>query len=183
MSTTIKNLPPVRRIVTGINAEGKSYFVSDGPSPGILTVPERPGYVVNNIWQTSATPAPIREPDKAGDIRGTKPPKNGTVFRFLDIPPEAKDPEERKRMAEATKRAIFTDLANLGHSNRHAAHHTTLTIDYAVVIEGEVWALMDEGELLMRPGDVLIQRGTAHAWSNRTDRIVRILFVLIDGAE
>lgn len=178
---SIQNLPPVRRIVTANDASGKSYFVADGPTPGILSVPERPGYVVSNLWQTSATPAKLDEPDKAGAIRGTVPPKNGTVLRFIDIPPEAKDPEERRRMAEATKRAIFSDLGNLGHSSRHAAHHTTETIDYAVVIEGEIWALMDEGEKLMKAGDVLIQRGTPHAWSNRSGTICRILFVLIDG--
>jgi uncharacterized cupin superfamily protein len=59
--------------------------------------------------------------------------------------------------------------------------HTTDTVDYAIILEGEIWALMDEGETLMRAGDVLIQRGTNHAWANRSAKTARIAFVLIDG--
>jgi hypothetical protein len=69
------------------------------------------------------------------------------------------------------------------HDNaaRHPGFHKTHSVDYAIVIEGEIWALMDVGETLMKTGDVLIQRGTNHAWANRTDRIARVLFVLNDA--
>jgi uncharacterized cupin superfamily protein len=60
--------------------------------------------------------------------------------------------------------------------------HRTETVDYAIVLEGEIWAVMDEGETLLRAGDVLIQRGTNHAWANRSASTARIAFVLIDGA-
>jgi quercetin dioxygenase-like cupin family protein len=66
-------------------------------------------------------------------------------------------------------------------SPRHPGFHKTNTIDYVVVLEGEIWALMDEGELLMKAGDVLVQRGTNHAWSNRTDKPAYVMFVLIDA--
>jgi hypothetical protein len=177
-------LPHVRRIVTGYNAAGQSVFLEDGPSPAILTVPERCGYKVDNLWRTSGDRPQVNEPDTITAQRGTVPPPHGTVLRTLDIPPEAQDPETRRRYAEATKRAIFTDLHHLGGpptGNRHPAYHTTDTIDYAIVLQGEIHALLDEGEKLMRPGDVLIQRGTPHAWSNRSKAICRILFVLIDA--
>lgn len=178
-------LPHVRRIVTGYNTAGRSVFLEDGPSPAILTVPERPGYKVDNLWRTSGDRPHVDEPDTITAQRGTVPPPHGTVIRTLDIPPEAKDPEQRRRNAEATFRAIFSDLHKPGApapaSGVHPAHHTTDTIDYAVVLQGEVWALLDEGEKLMRAGDVLIQRGTPHAWSNRSSAICRILFVLIDA--
>jgi len=63
----------------------------------------------------------------------------------------------------------------------HYRFHRTNTVDYAVCLEGEIWAMMDEGEVLMKPGDVLIQRGTYHSWANRSDKLCRMLFVLIDA--
>ena len=59
--------------------------------------------------------------------------------------------------------------------------HTTESVDYAIVLHGEIYARMDEGETLLRTGDVLIQRGTNHAWANRSDDVCRVAFVLIDG--
>ena len=175
-------LPHVRRIVTGYDSAGRSCFLEDGPSPAIFTVPERPGYKVDNLWRTSGDRPQVNEPDTITAQRGTAPPPHGTVLRTLDIPPEARDPEQRRRNAEATLRAIFTDLGKPAPgSGKHPAYHTTDTIDYAVVLQGEVWAIMDTGESLMRAGDVLIQRGTPHAWSNRSDQVCRILFVLIDA--
>ena len=64
---------------------------------------------------------------------------------------------------------------------RHPGFHKTDTIDYAIVLSGEIYALMDEGEVLLKAGDVLIQRGTNHAWSNRTEQPCCIAFVLIDA--
>jgi hypothetical protein len=181
---SVKPLPPVRRIVTGLRADGSSYFVADGPTPALLKVPERPGYSCENLWRTSGPVTRIDEPESVLQQRGVAPPRQGTVIRTLDIPPEAKDPAERARLAQATFRAMFPDLLHSPHTPKpgsHPAHHTTDTIDYAVVLQGEIWAIMDEGEKLMRAGDVLIQRGTPHAWSNRSEQICRILFVLIDA--
>ena len=101
--------------------------------------------------------------------------RGGTVVRITDIVPDSRhayDPEElRRRNCKTTP----------DRSARHPGFHATDTVDYAICLEGEVWAVLDEGETLMRPGEVLIQRGTYHAWSNRSDRICRMLFVLIDA--
>jgi mannose-6-phosphate isomerase-like protein (cupin superfamily) len=172
---------PVRRIVTAIDTQGRSYFLADGDTPSILTVPERPGYCVQNLWRTDAAPSRIDAPDPAALIKGTAPPVRGTVMRTIDIPPEAKDPEQRRRNAEATFRAIFSDLHRPAADSPHPAFHTTDTIDYAIVLSGEIYAVMDRGETLMRAGDVLIQRGTPHAWSNRSSAICRVLFILVDA--
>ncbi len=77
---------------------------------------------------------------------------------------------------------IVPDTDHQPPSDRHFFFHTTQTLDYAIVLEGEIWAMMDEGETLMKKGDVLIQRATNHSWSNRTNRDCKMAFVLIDGA-
>jgi uncharacterized cupin superfamily protein len=66
-------------------------------------------------------------------------------------------------------------------ASRHPGMHKTRTVDYALVLDGQIWALMDEGELLLEAGDCLIQRGTNHAWANRSDRPCRVAFILIDA--
>jgi hypothetical protein len=109
------------------------------------------------------------------------PPKNGTILRIIDFPPEPKDPVELKRRLDATFGGIYADAAHDKTYKRHPGMHTTDTVDYAIVLEGEIWSVMDEGETLLRAGDVLIQRGTNHAWANRSGRTARIAFVLMDG--
>jgi hypothetical protein len=109
------------------------------------------------------------------------PPKNGTILRICDFPPEPKDPKELKRLLDATFGGIYDDAHHDRGSAKHPGMHRTETVDYAIVLEGEIWAVMDEGETLLRTGDVLVQRGTNHAWANRSSKTARIAFILIDG--
>jgi hypothetical protein len=174
-------LPPVRRIVTAIDAEGRSYIAADGVSAAMHTMPERPGYRANNIWRTVGSPAPLAAADTITEHRGVMPPPGGSVIRVIDIPPESKDPAERKRQTEAVFAKMFNDAKlDSGHA-RHPGMHITDTIDYAILLKGELVAIMDQGETVMRAGDILIQRGTNHAWANRSDEIARIAFILVDG--
>lgn len=175
------SLPPVRRIVTGIDANGRSHIAADGVSPAIMTMPGREGYRNNNIWRTVGSPAPIDAPDTVLEHRGVLPPKGGTVLRVIDIPPEDPDPEVRQRATEAVFKAMFADAKHDSSHARHPGMHVTDTIDYAIVLRGELVAIMDEGETIMRAGDILIQRGTNHAWANRSGAIARIAFILVDG--
>jgi len=168
----------VRRIVTAVNDAGRSYILSDMAFPageGAEGEPVRVG-----LWETATTPASnagTEDPVPDGVLYHT-PPRNraGTLIRIADIAPDRiapRDPEDlRQRGCRTTP----------DRSAKHLGFHATDTIDYAVCLEGEIWAVLDEGETLMRPGDVLIQRGTFHAWSNRSDGNARMLFVLI-GAE
>jgi len=171
----------IRRIVTGHDANGRSCIIEDGPSPAERFVTERPGYRSTNVWRTVASPAPINAVDSIVDHQGVAPPKNGTVLRIIDIPPEPGDPAERKRQAAATFGKLFADAEHRLDDTRHPGMHRTESVDYAVIIEGELTAILDRGETVMRAGDVLVQRGTNHAWANRSGKMVRVLFVLIDG--
>ena len=180
MSST---LPPIRRIVTEDDAHGRSRIVEDAPATAIRTVPERPNYRAVNVWRTVAAPAPIDAPDSVADHSGILPPKNGgSILRVIDYPPEAADPAERQRQIAATFGGIFADADHDKRAGAHPGMHRTDTVDYAIILEGEIWAVMDDNETLMRSGDILVQRGTNHAWANRSSKTARICFVLLDGS-
>jgi len=166
----------VRRIVTGVNAAGRSCIVSDRMFPAGEV---RPGEAVRvGLWTTGAAPDSNTGPDPVPDgviLRTPPAHPGGSVVRITDIAPDrahAYAPEELQRRGCKT---------TPDRSARHPGFHATDTVDYAICLEGEVWAMLDEDETLMRPGDVRIQRGTHHAWSNRSDRVARMLFVLIDA--
>jgi hypothetical protein len=167
----------VRRIVTGINDAGRSCIVSDTLLP-IADVALGAAVRVG-LWTTEAAPSSNKgahDPVPEGVILRTPPAhRGGSVIRVTDIQPDATrayDPDDlRRRGCKTTP----------DRSARHPGFHATDTVDYAICLEGEVWAVLDEDQTLMRPGDVLIQRGTYHAWSNRSDRVARMLFILIDA--
>ena len=167
----------VRRIVTGVNDAGRSCILSDLRLPTADVAPGAPVRV--GLWTTKAAPSSNKgahDPVPDGVVMRTPPAHpGGSVIRITDIPPErshAYDPEDlRRRGCKTTPE----------RSARHPSFHATDTVDYAICLEGEVWAVLDDDETLMLPGDVLIQRGTYHAWANRSDRICRMLFVLIDA--
>ncbi|HEX5959552.1 MAG TPA: cupin domain-containing protein [Hyphomicrobiaceae bacterium] len=175
------NLPDIRRIVTGDDVNGRSRILEDAPARSLRTVAARPGYRAVNVWRTTETPAMISADDSTLDHKGILPPDGGTILRIIDFPPEPADSGELKRMLDATFGGIYKDAAHDKRPGVHPGMHRTETVDYAIVLEGEIYAVMDQGETLMRAGDVLIQRGTNHAWANRSERTARIAFVLIDG--
>lgn len=171
-------LKPIRRIIAAVKENGKSAIIEDGPPPANRPS-MRPGFASRNIWATFGTPAPLNAIDRGSEVKGTMPPLAGTVFKYLDIPPDDIDPA---RPIDATK-ADHTE-PGLRRYHGHPLHpgmHVTDTIDYAIVLSGEIYAVMEENETLMKAGDVLIQCATMHAWSNRSKDVCRILFVLVDG--
>ena len=174
-------LPEIRRVITEDDAAGKSRIVEDSAAASIRSVPERPGYRAVNLWRTTNSPARISEKDSVSGHQGVLPPKHGTILRIIDFPPEPKDPKELRRMLDATFGGIYQDADHDKRERKHPGMHRTLTVDYAIVLEGEIWAVMDEVETLLCAGDVLIQRGTNHAWANRSAKTARIAFVLIDA--
>jgi hypothetical protein len=166
----------VRRLVTGHNAEGRSIFVSDMElPPGDLPVG---GRIRAGMWVTDSTPvsnAGNKDTCPDGVTPTIPPPSLGSVIRVTDFPPDG--------TVHADPHDMIARGAQIDpeRSKIHPGFHRTDTIDYAICLEGEIWALMDEGEKLMKPGDVLIQRGTYHAWSNRSDQNCRMAFILIDA--
>ncbi|HEV3010968.1 MAG TPA: cupin domain-containing protein [Burkholderiales bacterium] len=177
-----EHLPPIRRVVTADDPKGNSRIVEDAPATSVRNVDARPGYRAVNVWRTEETPARILGPDGISKHEGILPPRNGTILRIIDFPPEPQDEAELKRMLDQTFGGIYKDALHDRRAGKHPGMHRTETVDYAIVLEGEIWAVMDEGETLLRAGDVLIQRGTNHAWANRSDATARIAFVLIDGS-
>ena len=172
---------PVRRVLTGHDASGRAVFIEDGLAPAVRTVAERPGYRVTNIWSTVGSPAPINDPDRVAELKGVMPPANGTVVRFIDFPPDSKDPAEREKAFNASFAHLFKDADHRPKAGEHPGMHKTESVDYAIVMEGEITAILEGVETVLRAGDVLIQRGTNHAWANRSEGFARICFVLIDG--
>lgn len=175
----------IRRVVTGHDAKGKAVVLEDGLAPAVRTNPLRPGHISVDLWKTSASPVIVKrdEPDPTGGPKQIHPPPHGTVFRISEIAPET---EAIRNLDPDKAREVFKAMGNAGASTfgsggRHPFMHRTQTIDYAVVLEGEITMLLDEQEILLKSGDVVIQRGTNHAWSNRSDKPVRMLYVLIDG--
>ncbi|MGJ7565442.1 cupin domain-containing protein [Variovorax sp. GB1R11] len=175
---------PIRRVVTGHDSEGRSCIAEDSPAHHVRTIESRPGFQAVNIWCTASMPASIDASDSLESLQGVAPPPQGCVLRIIDLPPESKDPEETRRRIEATFGNVFRDAHrdDVG-VKKHPGMHRTATVDYALVLEGEVVAVLDTDETILRAGDVLVQRGTNHAWANRSDAVARIAFVLIDASD
>src|ERR1700761_256763 len=176
----------IRRVVTGHNAHGKAVVVSDGPSPFIHVNPRDANNVSTDLWRTSDTPARIEAVPQEPTLgpRRQLPHKRGTVVRINQLPPES---EATRAMTPDDSRRAFAALGNetaatWGKGGRHPLMHRTETVDYAIILDGEVTMVLDDEDVLLKAGDVVVQCGTNHAWSNRSNAPCTIAFVLIDGA-
>ncbi|HEX8466372.1 MAG TPA: cupin domain-containing protein [Allosphingosinicella sp.] len=174
---------PVRRIVTGHDSQGRSIVQEDGAPARIVTLGGDSGTTFQEVWNTRSTPAPIDrasgEPAEPGI--SLLPPAGGTRIRILDIPP---DDGAVAALPREAVRALFEAIGAghaLAENPPHPLMHRTETVDYAIVLEGELVLVLDESETKVRAGDVVVQRGTSHAWANRSSANARIAFVLIDG--
>ncbi len=143
-------------------------FTSDGPVPAAGVAPS--GSLFYELWATDAAPAPIDTEPVDTDLIGTdlidtgsadpaagplsvSPAPNGTKLRINELPPGAGSPM-----------------------------HRTQTVDYGIVLDGEVVLVLEDSETVLRAGDVVVQRGTSHRWENRSEATARVAFILIDGA-
>ena len=179
----------IRRIVTGHDSSGKAIVIADGPTPGVKTTPNRPGVIFHNMWTTKSAPARYDGPEEETSVDlPLPPPTNGTTFRLIEFPPENQvgtvDEETAKKAFEeygADGALQNEDNANETQANRHSFMHRTDTVDYAICLSGEMTMLLDDSEVVMKPGDVMVQRGTNHAWVNRGDEYCTMAFILIDG--
>lgn len=177
----------VRRIVTGHDKAGKAIVISDGPTPNVFKPPARPGVQIMNCWRVGESPARLAGNAEAvpPDSRvSLEPGDNGSVFRVIDFPPEKDWIDKVDRAAAHASFAAFgaAHAADSSAKPPHPLMHKTETIDYAICLEGEMHLVLDDSEVLVRTGDVVVQRGTNHAWSNRSDRNCRMAFILIDGS-
>ncbi len=178
-------LKPVRRIVTGHDGNGRSIILSDEISPHTRPSPVYPDRGLTDLWRAFESPA-----DNTGDADNAAvevvltPPENGSVFRFFQIPPDdtgaGKTPEELQAAADATFAAMGA-AHNRDPNARHPNMHKTDSVDYIILLQGEVTLILDEGEVDMKPLDVVVQRGTNHAWSNKSGDIAVLAGILINA--
>lgn len=164
-------MKPIRRVVTGHNAQGQSTFISDSGIPdlfagsGMEDFSEQGALALAEIWATTL-PA-----DNTANETGIRPgefnlePDHGAVMlRIAEFPPE---PEGTARPGAGLE--------------SHPGFHITETVDLIIMLEGEIYAMNETGETLLKAGDVLVQRGTNHAWSNRSGKPVKFAAVMINA--
>ena len=179
------SFPAIRRVVTGHDAKGRAVVASDGPLPTVVEIAAIPGTVFHEVWSTSETPAIVNNaPDPTTGALMLPPPKQGTRLRFVDIPPDTPEflAHGAARMHAAFGETGDAHVSTVNADSPHPLMHRTESVDYGVVIDGEMTLVLDDAEIALAQGSVVIQRGTNHAWANRSGRACRMLFVLIDGA-
>lgn len=180
----MKASKPVRRLITVDDAHGGSRKIADGPSPDVRTDPARPGYSATRIWVTDRTPARI------GSITETlhqphtlEPPAGGSVCRVVTFPPERGAPRVGAREVQAFFESMGSPQASTGGAGApHPYMQKTRTLDFCLVLEGEITLVLDTQEVSLKAGDTVVQRGTNHAWSNRSDAPCTIAFSCHDAA-
>lgn len=177
-------LPTIQRVVTGHDANGKAVVTQNGALPTVVELTALPGTVFHEVWSTQGAPCLVSNgADPTLGALMLPPPAQGTRIRFVDIPP---DTTEFLRDGVHSTQAAFAEIGDAAASTAkgdspHPLMHRTETVDYGVVIEGDIVLVLDDSEVPLKPGAVVIQRGTNHAWANRSDTTCRMLFVLVDG--
>jgi|TARA_Y100000817_G_C16685910_1_gene468156 mannose-6-phosphate isomerase-like protein (cupin superfamily) len=170
----------MRRIITGHNAEGKSVITIDGPPARSLSENEGGLY---ELWNTDGNEInTLDDIDRADSEVLLSPPVGGTKFRYFQINPTPEGvPAD---LIEAATAAAFEKMGAAHHrvdTTRHPAMHKTKTIDYIILLKGDVTLLLDEEEVDLKPFDVVVQRGTNHAWVNNGSETALFIAVLIDS--
>jgi len=178
------SFPPIHRVVTGHDADGKAVVASNGPLPMVIELNAIPGTIFHEVWSTNGAPAPVDNgADPSIGPLMLPPPKLGTRIRFVDIPPDTADylAHGAERMKDAFAQIGDVAASTVNRDSPHPLMHRTESVDYGIVIEGELTLVLDDSEVLLKSGSVVVQRGTNHAWANRSDKLCRMLFVLVDG--
>lgn len=172
-----------RRVICGHDRDGKAVVMADGPAPN-TKVRAVTGLTSTVLWVTDESPADISSPaDPTLREMGVAPPAGGSILRIVDFPPEPKGGAAIDNAAMKKEMGLDHGHGDGGKPARHPYMHRTKSIDYALVLEGEIDMLLDDSEVHLKAGDVLIQLGTNHAWVNNSDKPCRIAFVLIDAKE
>jgi naringenin degradation protein FdeH len=149
-----------RRVVTGHSPQGVSVVVSDGPVPVSREIPED-GVAFHEIWNTSGAPALVTAVEKVDPTErelAVPPPPRGTKIRINEFAP-----------------------GHLDARGLQSPVHRTASVDYGIVLEGQITLILDDSEVTLQAGDVVVQRGTDHAWANRGEVSAKVAFILVDG--
>jgi mannose-6-phosphate isomerase-like protein (cupin superfamily) len=170
----------VRRVVTKLDNAGKAQVMFDDRVPLLAA---RSANGVGEIWVTEKSPAELSWNEDRADVKvGISPPANGSVFRIVEFPPITPAVENLDR--NTLMRVVgAANTPAKGLPPRHSMMHRTRSLDYAIVLSGEIDMLLDDGEVHLKAGDVLVQQATNHAWVNRSKEICRIAFILMGSEE
>jgi len=174
-----EDLKGLRRVVTTLDDSGKAVVLFDGDTGNRKLRPGK-NNSPNLVWSTASVPAEIGgSTDRAKIETGRSPPPGGTIFRVIDYPPVT--PEMEKQDVTSGRTDIAHDPEIKGLPPSHPFMHRTRTIDYVVVLQGEIDMLLDDSTVHLKAGDVMVQQGTNHAWVNRGTEVCRIALVLVDA--
>ncbi len=172
----------IRRVITGHNDDGKSIVIIDETMTGdmghVLTPDGQPNVRLNDVWISRSVPDSNEGNGDTVDTKVTlEPPAGGVVFRTLEIPPDSE-----RNFAAMERYFEQMDASDNLEGQQHPGMHKTDTVDFLVIISGEVWMILDEEEVHLKVGDTCVQRGTLHAWSNRSDKPCLLAGILLDAA-
>ena len=170
----------MRRIVTGHNDNGKSIVTIDGPPA--RSIGEDVGGLFE-LWNTDGNAIITTDViDRADDEIILSPPSGGTKFRYFQINPLPEGVP--KDMLQEIAADAFEKVGAAHHrvdTSKHPAMHKTETVDYIILLKGDVTLILDEEEVDIKPFDVVVQRGTNHAWVNNGTEPALLIAVLIDS--
>ncbi len=155
-----------RCVVTG-QQSGRSVIIKDGSTTNHFE--PIPGLVISDIWVTDTMPVDLNKKVESENTLFPNTPKNGSYFRYVFIPP---DSEVKK---------YYPKTENLKPDAPHPFMHQTGTLEYVIILSGELYLILDEGETLLKPGDIVVQLGSNHAWSNRSDKPCVQIAILLDA--
>jgi mannose-6-phosphate isomerase-like protein (cupin superfamily) len=169
----------IRRVVTATGQDGKSYFLADGPAPNSKEMTGMTGLYLTDLWESAGPKARNDGTRDAADrpVR-LEPSDGGTIFRIVEFPPD----KNWRGKGDSSKAFASVQAGHApvsGHDD--PMMHITDTVDYLIVLKGEIYAVMDKGETLLRQGDVMIQRGTNHSWHNRSDAPCLVAAILVSA--
>lgn len=174
----------VRRIVAANDPDDNAVIFSDGINTDVRTDPARPGFASNRIWVTEGTPAPVAGVRETLDLPDTlEPPAGGSICRFLTIPPDdwyMADLTDEK-VSDYFQAMGAPGASKLGEGSPHPYMQQTRTLDYVLVMSGEVTLVLDTEEVHLSTGDTVVQLGGSHAWSNRSDTLCELFVSTHDG--
>lgn len=175
----------IRRIVTGHDAQGNAVFVSDTEAPRTVAFKHIPGHAFAQVWATGAGASlPHRGADPTAGGGPVVPEAGGSSLLVVTFPPDSvmMDPALDHAAAGAELAEALPGLIERFEPDSPGMHATD-SIDYGIVLDGEIWLDLDHGmEKLVRAGDIVVQNGTRHAWRNRTDKPATVAFVFIGAA-
>jgi mannose-6-phosphate isomerase-like protein (cupin superfamily) len=168
----------VRRVVTGLDENNHAVVLFDSNIP---IKQDSPVIASTNFWITDSTPPSMSKQDTANRPIGVSPPDNGTKFRLVEFAPL--DPATEAKLPPEMIMKGVNHPPQMGIAVKHPMMHRTRTLDYAVVLSGEIDMMLDDTSVHLKQGDVIVQQATNHGWINHGTQPCRILFVLMDSKE